>query len=241
MIMTADRPAGIRSVPPRKLRYVVAAAGVLVLVAVWVVAFSPLLGARTVSVVGTPTLTSAQVTQVRTAAAISRGTALIRLDTGAVRKRVEKLPDVASAAVTVSYPSTVRIKVTERVPVGYLANTGTGGSSFVLVDASGAQYREVAAAPAGLPRFALPSDSGAAATGHAVSLVAAALSPAVLAQLAQISADTPQAITLVLRDGRTVAWGSADRNAQKAALLPALLTQPGTNIDVSNPDVAVVR
>ncbi len=219
--------------PPRKLRYVVAAAGVLVLVAVWVVAFSPLLGARTVAVSGTHTLTAAQV---RSAAAISRGTALIRLDTGAVRRRVEKLPDVASAAVTVSYPSTVRITVTERVPVGYLANTGTGGSSYVLVDASGAQYREVAAVPAGLPRFALPSDSGAAATGHAVSLVAAALSPAVLAQLAQISADTPQAITLVLRDGRTVAWGSADRNAQKAALLPALLAQPGTHIDVSNPD-----
>ncbi len=176
MIMTAALPAGIPSAPPRKLRYVVAAAGVLVLVAVWAVAFSPLLGARTVTVSGTHTLTAAQV---RTAAAISRGTALIRLDTGAVRKRVEKLPDVASATVTVAYPSTVRIKVTERVPVGYLANTGTGGSSYVLVDASGAQYREVAAAPAGLPRFALPSDSGAAATGHAVSLVAAALSPAV--------------------------------------------------------------
>ena len=88
----------------------------------------------------------------------------------------------------------------------------------MLVDGRARSTASVAAAPAGLPRFALPTGPAARATGHAVAVVAAALPATVLAQLAQISADTPQSITLVLRDGRTVAWGSAERSAQKAAL-----------------------
>jgi cell division protein FtsQ len=221
---------------PARRRYpiVIAGAVAFVLIAVWVVAFSPLLGVRTVTVSGTKAVTTAQV---ETAAAITSGTPLVRLDTGAVRKRVESLPGVASASVSVSYPSTVHIGIVERVAVGYLA---TGGS-FTLVDRSGAQYEKVDSAPPGLPRFALPTGRGAQATGQAVTVVAAALSTSVLAQLNQISADTPQAITLTLRDGRTVAWGSDDRSRQKAALLPALLGQPGMHFDVSNPDVVVVR
>jgi cell division protein FtsQ len=74
-----------------------------------------------------------------------------------------------------------------------------------------------------------------------VADVAAALSTAVRAQLVQVSADSPQSITLVLRDGRTVLWGSSERNEQKAALLPALLTQPGQHFDVSNPDFVIAR
>jgi cell division protein FtsQ len=224
--------------PHRRLPLVVAGAAVFVLLAVWVLAFSPVLGVRTVTVTGTQSLTAGQV---RTAAAIRPGSPLIRLDTAAIRERVEALPEVASATVAVTYPSTVRIRVLERVPVGYLANVGAGGSSFVLVDGSGAQYTEVPAAPAGLPRFTLPAGSGAQATGHAVALVAAALSKPDLAALAQISADTPQSISLILRDGRTVSWGSADRSQQKAALLPALLTQAGSHFDVSNPGLVVVR
>ena len=241
MTTTASRPAAAGPVaarPLRRLPLVGAGAGVFVLIAVWVVAFSPLLGVRTVAVSGTRSLT---VAQIRSAAAVSHGSPLIRLDTAAIRARVEALPEVASASVTVTYPSTVRIRVVERVPVGYLANVGTGGSSFVLVDGSGAQYTEVTAAPAGLPRFALPSGSGAQATGHAVAVVAAALSKPTLAALAQISADTPDSISLILRDGRTVSWGSAERSQQKAALLPALLTQAGSHFDVSNPGLVVVR
>jgi cell division protein FtsQ len=220
---------------PKRLPLVIAGAAAAVLVAVWLVAFSPALGVRTVQVSGIHTLTADQV---RTAAEIDDGAPLIRLDTAGVRKRVEAMPDVASASVSVSYPSTIKIQVVERVPIGYLAN---GASSFSLVDRTGAQYREVTAAPAGLPRFAIPVGAGGQETGQAVAVVAAALDPPVLALLAQISADSPQSITLVLRDGRTVSWGSAERSDQKAALLPTLLAQPGKTYDVSSPSLAVVR
>lgn len=240
MTSTATWTPSLDPAPPRR-RYpiVIAGAVALVLIAVWIVAFSSVLGVRTVTVSGTKAVT---VAQVETAAAIKSGTPLIRLDTGAVRKRVEAVAGVASASVSVSYPSTVHIRVSERVAVGYIA--APGGGAFTLVDRTGVQYENVDAAPTGLPRFALPAGStstAAEATGRAVTVVAAALSPAVRAQLNQISADTPQAITLTLRDGRTVAWGSADRSPQKAALLPALLGQPGTHFDVTNPDLVVAR
>jgi cell division protein FtsQ len=237
---TATWTPALDPAPPRR-RYpiVIAGAVALIVVAVWIVAFSPLLGVRTVTVTGTKTVTTAQV---EAAAAMNSGTPLVRLDAGAVRKRVEAIPGIASASVSVSYPSTVRIRVSERVAVGYLG--AAGGGSFTLVDRNGVQYEKVDTAPAGLPRFALPTgpaSSVAQAAGQAVTVVAAALSPAVLAQLNQISADNPQSITLALRDGRTVVWGSDDRSRQKAALLPALLAQAGTHFDLSNLDLVVVR
>jgi cell division protein FtsQ len=108
-----------------------------------------------------------------------------------------------------------------------------------LVDGSGRQFRGVSAPPKALPRFDIPAD--ATAIGQAVATVAAALTPAVRSKLASISASDPSAITLRLRDGRTVQWGSADRSADKAQILPALLARGGSDFDVTNPDVVVAR
>lgn len=126
-------------------RRVLLAATVVAVVAVtvtWLVGWSPLLGASTVTVRGTATLTAAEV---RTAADVPDGTPLVRLDTAAVARRVEAMPDVASARVAVVYPSTVTVTVVERVPVLYLQNPPR------LVDATGLAYRTVATAPTGLP------------------------------------------------------------------------------------------
>jgi cell division protein FtsQ len=238
MTGTLQRSAAraVSPVPHRGMRAPVLAglAAMVALVLVWVVAFSSLLGARTVTVRGEHSLS---VQQIRAAAAISSGTPLIRLDTGAVRHRVDALPQVASARVSVSYPSTVVITVIERVPVGYLASA----DGFVLVDASGAQYQTIAVAPKSLPRFGLPAGAQARATGQAVATVAAALTPSIRAELSEITATTPDSISLTLRDGRSVRWGSDLRSQDKARLLPALLTQRGTVFDVSNPDLVVVR
>jgi cell division protein FtsQ len=237
----ADRPlsgdsaaSGAPLAARRKLPILIGVTVVVVIAAVWLVAFSPMLGARTVTVTGTHSITADQVLD---AAAIGQGTPLIRLDTTAVRHRIEKLLDVATAQVTLAYPSTVHITVTERVPVGYFAQ----GNGFVLVDKTGAQYRTVVTVPATLPRFALPTGDDARSSGQAVAVAAGALTAPVLSKLAQVSANSPLSITLVLRDGRIVTWGSADRSAEKARLLPALLAQPGTRIDLSNPDLVVVR
>lgn len=218
----------------RSARRTALVAGSLGLIAVlaWVALFSSVLGAKRVVVHGAHVVSPARI---RSVADVPNGRPLLRLDTGAIARRVETLPAVAAASVHVSYPSTVVITVTERIAVGYLAADG----AVVLVDRSGRQFRTVSVAPSGLPRFDIPK--GATAAGHAVATVAGALTAPVLHKLSSISANDPSAITLHLRDGRTVQWGSADRSADKAQVLPALLARPGTEFDVSNPDLVVAR
>jgi cell division protein FtsQ len=213
---------------------VVGATVVVAVVATWLVAFSSVFGARSVEVRGTQLLTAAQV---RDAAHISSGTPLVRIDTVAVSRRVEKLAAVASAHVSTSFPSTVVITVTERQPVGYVRSSGRS----VLVDRTGAQYRAVASAPKGLPKFVIPAGADARPTGEAVAAVAAALPAAVRKQVRSIEALNPSAITLVLTHGRVVQWGSAARTTDKARLLPLLLRHGSSQIDVTDPDQPFTR
>ncbi len=217
----------------RRIIAVVLLVGAIV-VGVWVVAFSPVLGAKRVLVRGVHILTAEQVLA---AGEVHHGMPLLRFHTGEVARRVEALPEVASAQVGVSYPSTVVITVTERVAVGYLSV----GRSAILVDKAGVQFRTVARVPRALPRFDIPSSAQAVAAGRAVATVAGSLTPALLAKLASIKASDAQSVTLALTDGRTVRWGSADRSADKAHVLAALLSRPGTTFDVSDPDVVVAR
>ena len=111
----------------------------------------------------------------------------------------------------------------------------------MLVDRTGDQYRAVPHPPAGLPRFDVPADADSRTTGGAVATVARALPAALLARIDVIHALDPSAITLVLTDGRTVAWGSAAASAAKARVLPALLKQPGNQIDVTDPHQPFTR
>lgn len=232
-VATGEQPVPVRRTGRRALLWSGAALGAVVLL-VWIVAFSPVLGVSTVQVSGTRTLSAAQVIA---ASGVHHGEPLVRIDTGVVAHHVESLPAVASATVHTSYPHTVTIDVVERVAVGYLAD----GSQYVLVDHGGVRFRTVAARPARIPAFEVPAGPHQADTDSAVAQVAAALPVSVLGQIASIQAFDANAITLLLVDHRVVAWGSADRTKDKAAILPALLTRPGTSIDISNPDQVVVR
>ncbi len=224
-------PAGPR-VPRRVL--IVIATVVAVSLLGWLVLFSPVLGAQHVVVHGTSRLS---VAQVRDAARVPSGRPLLRLDAGAIQKRVTALPEVATARVRSDYPSTVVITITERVAVGYVLRDGT----IELVDRTGTQFRRASALPPGLPQFDLPSGADGVPAGQAVATVAASLPPTVLSQLLTVRATSPSDVTLVLRDQRTVRWGSAQRSADKARLLPVLLGRPGKVFDVSDPDEVFAR
>jgi cell division protein FtsQ len=227
-------PATGSGLPHRRLILAALALAVVAAVLTWLVAFSSVLGVRTVTVHGTQTLRSAQVRQ---AAAIANGTPLVRLDKAAVLHRVEALPDVASATVTTSFPSTVVITVTERIAVGYVRS----GGDVRLVDRTGDQYRSAPSAPKQLPRFVVSAGPNARATGAAVATVAAAIPAQVRRDVDSIQALDPDAITLLMSDGRVVRWGSADRSTDKARILPALLRRDGTQFDVTDPDLPFSR
>jgi cell division protein FtsQ len=236
-LLDSLRSAADAARPSNARRRLLIGAGALVALAVlgvWLFAFSPVFGVRSVTVRGTHLLTARQVED---AAHIAHGTPLLRLNEAAITRRVEQLPEVGSAQVSTSYPSTVTITITERVPVGYVKQ----GNGYALVDRTGAQYRTTATKPAKLPLFVVPSGADARTSGSALATVAAALPERIRAKTASIQALNPQAITLVLKDQRVVQWGSADRSAEKARVLAALLPRADQQIDVTDPDQPFTR
>ncbi len=218
----------------RTVVIVIAATVLLAVFGAWLVAFSSVFGVRTIEVHGAHLLTAARV---RAAADIANGTPLVRLDTSAVTTRVEKLAEVESAQVSTSFPSTVVITIEERVPVGYLYRSG----HVRLVDHTGEEYRVVDRAPAGLPRLVVATGARERSTAAAVADVAAALPRSVRRQVKSIEALDPLSITLVLTNDRVVAWGSAERTADKARLLPALLKHHTGHVDLTDPDQPFTR
>jgi len=195
--------------------------------------FTSVFGVRTVTVAG---LQGLGEDEVRTAAAIDDGTPLVRLDTDEVAGRVAALRRVAAVDVSRSWPNTVEVAVTERVPVA--AVVAADGAH--LVDATGLDFAVVATPPTGLPELRVHQvDPANPETGTAMAVLAVLPEP-VRAQLTVLRANSPSDVELTLADGRTVEWGGAADSARKAAVITALLTRPGTTYDVSTPDFPTV-
>ena len=177
--------------------------------------------------------------QVRAVAEIADGTPLVRLDTDAIRTRVEALPDVASAQVTTSFPSTVTITVTERVAVGVVAVVAGG---FMLVDRTGDQFRHVDARPKHLPLFVVPNGTDARTTGGAVATVAvgAAGAGARADQFDPGARPERDHAADAQRPGRAV--GQRRRAARtRRASCRRCCSSTGSQIDVTDPDQPFLR
>ena len=104
--------------------------------------FSPLLAVRNVRLIGANRFGGGQL-QAITAKDI--GTPLARVDTAGVAHRVEQNPAVASAQAVRAWPSTLEVRVTERVPVVAVPVLGAADG----VDAAGASAASSAAGAKG--------------------------------------------------------------------------------------------
>lgn len=238
-----DRPSTRTSARPRggpptrgraMLRRSVALLVLLGIVALTVIVlFTPILGVRTVDVSGTVALTPEQVTL---AAEVPMGTPMIRLDADSIAQRVANLSRVATVDVVREWPSTVLINITERKA----AATYKGPGGVHLVDATGDDFATVATAPPGLPTIAVPHVAPDDPTTQAVFAVLAAMPAQLKPILASISAQSPGSVTFGLTTGKIVVWGDASDSAHKAAVLAALLSQPGSTYDVSAPDLPTI-
>lgn len=215
-------------------RYVVAALLVIVLLVggLWLVFFSSVLAVEGVDVEGTRGLADADV---RVAAAVPTGDPLARVDLDAVRARVEALAMVRSADVTRQWPDRVLITVEERVAVAVVEI----GGRIRGMDADGVVFRDYDRAPAGLPHVRTASDTRGDALREAAQVIAA-LPDDIAEKVDHVSVATVDQIELVLRDGRTVVWGSAEDSEQKATVLAELLKLPGKTYDVSVPGNATI-
>lgn len=210
-------------------RPVVALLLVIALVAggIWLVLFSSVLAVESVDVEGTRTLDEAQV---RAVAAVPEGEPLARVDLDAIRARVQALAVVRSAEVTREWPDGVLITVEERVAIAVVEI----GGRIRGMDADGVVFRDYATAPPGLPRVRTSTETRTDALQEAARVVAA-LPTGISRRVDHVSVTTIDQIELVLRDGRTVMWGSAEDSEQKAAVLVRLLEQPAQHYDVSVP------
>ncbi|MEV4617107.1 FtsQ-type POTRA domain-containing protein [Asanoa sp. NPDC049573] len=200
----------------------------------WAIFGSSLLGVRAVTVDGASLVSPGEV---REAAAVRTGTPLAGLDLDAVAARVGALPAVEKATVTRDWPDGLSIVVVERTAEAVIPQ----GRTFLVVDRFGVVFQELTRRPAHLPlvRLADPRHHPDAAKG-AVAVIAA-LSPATRRQLVDLSVAGPAQISLRLSGGRTVVWGDASRNADKATVTTALLQRDGKTIDVSDPEVVTIR
>ena len=199
----------------------------------WLVLGSSALGARAVEVVGESRLTADEVVA---RAEVPAGTPMARLDTGAIADRVAGLAPVLRVSVDRDWPSTVRITLVERTAAAVKAR----GSGWVLVDRSGVAFDTVDKRPRGLPKISAPVDEGPAAL-RATLDVLEALTPAVRNQVREVRAAGLEQVTLQLRRGRTVQWGSVERSDRKAAVLAVLLSRKAKVYDVTAPDSPTTR
>jgi cell division protein FtsQ len=202
----------------------------------WALLGSSLLVVRSVQVNGPARVPKAAVIA---AAGIRLGTPLIRVDTGVITRRVERVTAVQSARVTRSWPDAVVIWVTARTAI--VAVPARGG--YDLIDRYGVilSWRQ---RPAGLPVLRGAGLATALRGSHAVLAAGAVIAglPRSLRRLvAAVRAPGAQSVTLLLRGGRTVLWGNAGRGAAKAAELTILLRTQARYYDVSDPATAVTR
>lgn len=214
----------------------------LVAAAGWVVLGSRLLVVRHVDVTGMNRLTRAEVLD---AANVPIGTPLARLDAGAVRERVFTVAQVQAVTIERTWPSTLKIEITERTPRAAVAHNGR----FDLVDASGVTIATAKKRPETMPLLEatgdLPRNPAVAAAVSAIT----SLPKPLTAVLRRVSAPDATHVTLHLRIHRphrpgpqyiSVLWGDGTRGKEKSAVLSTLLSHKAKSYDVSSPDVATV-
>jgi cell division protein FtsQ len=199
----------------------------LVVGAVWLVYFSDVLTVKRVDVEGTRTLGAEEVREV---AAVPTDQPLARVDLDAIRARIEALAVVRDAEVTRTWPDRVKIDVEERVAI---AVVGIGGRTRGM-DSEGVVFRDYPKPPPGLPQVRTSSDTRSDALREA-ALVVESLPTEISRRVDHVEVATIDQISFVLRDGKTVVWGSAEDSDAKAEVLTGLLRQPARSYDVSVP------
>ncbi|GAB3265682.1 cell division protein FtsQ/DivIB [Nocardioides dilutus] len=212
-------------------RYVVVLVLLLALVgtggyAVW---FSSWLDVERVDVSGAQTDSTSD--DVRARALIEDGTPLARVDLDGAETRVRSLAIVKEVDVSRQWPDTVLIEIVERVAIAVVEI----GGRLRGMDADGVVFRDYNRAPSGLPRVQTDIGTSAEALREA-ALVISALPESLTLIVDYVLVATVDEISLFLKDGRQVVWGSADDSETKARVAIDLLQKVDAQVyDVSVP------
>jgi cell division protein FtsQ len=228
--MSRARPSQLASVPWTLIGATVAATAVVS----WIIFASPVFGVRQVEITGVGLLTEAEVNE---AAGVQLGMPLARVDTGGVHDRIARLPAAESVEVTRGWPSTLHLKVIERIPVAVVKQDNV----FLVFDRFGVQFIVAPAPPADTVEVLLPQNMPADRAMRDALKVIKSLTVELRAQLVRLVVTGPAGIQLTLQKDRMVTWGDAEESELKAKVATALLTQKGKRIDVSVPEIVTIQ
>jgi cell division protein FtsQ len=210
-------------------RYLLAVVVVLALIGggIYAVWFSTWLAVDRIEVSGAQTVTAEDI---RARSGIDEGEPLIRVDLAGAERRIGALAVVRTVSVTRQWPHGVLISIEERVAIAVVEI----GGELRGMDEDGVVFRSYKKAPAGLPRVETSIGTTSAALREAAEVISA-LPTELSLQVDHVEVQTVDQISLVLKDGRIVIWGSADESDTKAEVLATLLNVPAQVYDVSVP------
>lgn len=175
---------------------------------------------------------------IRAAAAVPMSRPLVEVDVAGAQRSVREVGIVRDVRVVRSWPTTIAIEVTPRVPV--LAARQPGGG-VAIVDEEGVTIEVVSAAPEELPTVRAAGESGASPEAYrSASRVMSALPDGLLSQVTRATVSSADLVTLDLGD-RTVVWGGPEEAELKASVVAALLGSGAQYVDVSAPRSPVTK
>lgn len=182
-------------------------------------------------------------------AAIRTGTSIWFLDTGAIARRIEAIPYVATAKVYRAFPATARIEVVERAPEGCVRSDD---GAELTIDGT-RRVLQRGCRPGGL--VYLPRDVDDTAPGNFIVSAdlarlqrdARTLLVGAKAQLTDFTYDRFGQLEARLTDGIRVRFGDEEDLDRKRALIRPILASLGArarevrSIDLRAPDTPVVE
>lgn len=233
----ADRPWRRRR---RQITLGVLLALVLLVVAGGVLLWLPALRVSQVEVEG---LGYVDESAVRSAVAGDMDRSMLLARPAESAEAVEEVPGVRTAEVEREWPSTLRVSVTEREAVAQL--TGPEGGTTYL-DETGAELPAAAAEGATLmPMTIAPDAADPTAAAEAMAQVLPEIPADLRGSVTQMTATSRSDVTFTLATEDSgeisVVWGGAEDAQLKAEVLPVLIGQGPSVIDVSSPVAPVTR
>lgn len=200
-----------------------------------IAAYSPLFAVEKITVAGAHAVDEAAVRQ---ALEDQIGAPLALVDASEVKAALMKFPMIESYALEARPPHDLLVRIVERTPVGVIRSD----AGYTLVDAAGVVLATTPQKPEGQPTLSITGGVDSAAFRSA-GLVVRSLPAKLRAQVTKVSASSADDVTLSLKDGKKVVWGSEEDSVEKALVLVALIknSPDSGTIDVSAPTVPVVR
>ncbi|NRQ36555.1 FtsQ-type POTRA domain-containing protein [Nonomuraea sp. NN258] len=202
--------------------------------AAWLVFFSPVLGVRSIEIVGNLTVPSERIKQ---QAAVADLHPLATVDLAGVQNRVLGIRQLADAKVDRVWPGTLKIQVVEREPIAALQV----GGKVAIIDKQAVVIELKDTLPPLLPVLKVDRPAANDPVTMAALQVIQAVPGTVSAKVREVRATSAEAVSLELSDGRTIVWGGPDRPQEKARILTELLRRKAAVYDVSSPDVVTLR